>query len=170
MWRNFSFLHMFHVQKFEISPHDRFFLHGHGPSARVKYQVCISHGDPKYLLTLQKLQMTSAHPPIWTLTGWKEDQVEMPAQLVLSMDWFFSHLARCQSSYQKDVLLSINWYPLTGLKCGLRSCHRGLTVVITHNWAKLRKMSSSHLRGFWPRYFCCGTLHVVEVQIQEPLD
>ena len=31
---------MFHVQKFEISPHDRFFLHGPGPSARDKYEVC----------------------------------------------------------------------------------------------------------------------------------
>ena len=41
MWTNFSFLHMFHVQNFEISPHDRFFLHGPGPSARDKYEVCI---------------------------------------------------------------------------------------------------------------------------------
>ena len=39
MWRNFSFLHMFHVQKFEISPHDRFFLHGYDPCTRGKYQV-----------------------------------------------------------------------------------------------------------------------------------
>ena len=29
MWRNFRFLHICHAQKFEISPHDRFFLHGH---------------------------------------------------------------------------------------------------------------------------------------------
>ena len=31
MWRNFRFLHICHVHKFEISPHDRFFLHGHRP-------------------------------------------------------------------------------------------------------------------------------------------
>ena len=31
---------MFHVQKFEISPHDRFFLHGHRPCVRDKYEVC----------------------------------------------------------------------------------------------------------------------------------
>ena len=30
---------MFHVQKFEISPHDSFFLHGHRPCVRDKYQV-----------------------------------------------------------------------------------------------------------------------------------
>ena len=36
MWRSFSFLHMFHVQKFEISPQDRFFSTG---LARDKYQV-----------------------------------------------------------------------------------------------------------------------------------
>ena len=33
---------MFHVQKFEISPHDRFFLHGHRPCVRDIYEVC--HG------------------------------------------------------------------------------------------------------------------------------
>ena len=43
LWRNFSFLHMFHVQKFEISPDDRFFLHGHRPCVRDKYQVCIEY-------------------------------------------------------------------------------------------------------------------------------
>ena len=31
MWWNFRFLHICHVKKFEISPHDRFFLHGHRP-------------------------------------------------------------------------------------------------------------------------------------------
>ena len=31
---------MSHVQKFEISPHDRFFLHGHRPCVRDKYEVC----------------------------------------------------------------------------------------------------------------------------------
>ena len=36
VWTNFSFLHMFHVQNFEIFPHDRFFLHGPGSSARDK--------------------------------------------------------------------------------------------------------------------------------------
>ena len=30
---------MFHVQKFKISPHDRFFLHGHRPCVRDKYEV-----------------------------------------------------------------------------------------------------------------------------------
>ena len=39
LWKIFSFLHMFHVQKFEISPHDRFFLHGHRPCVRDKYEV-----------------------------------------------------------------------------------------------------------------------------------
>ena len=39
MWTNFSLIHMFHVQNFEISPHDRFFLHGPGPWARDKYEV-----------------------------------------------------------------------------------------------------------------------------------
>ena len=39
MWRNFRFLLISHVQKFEISPHDRFFLHGHRPCFRDKYQV-----------------------------------------------------------------------------------------------------------------------------------
>ena len=29
MWRNFIFLHICHVQKFEIPPYDRFVLHGH---------------------------------------------------------------------------------------------------------------------------------------------
>jgi len=41
MWRNFRFLLIFHVQKFEISPHDRFFLHGHRPCVRDKYEVCV---------------------------------------------------------------------------------------------------------------------------------
>ena len=50
MWRNFSFLHMFHVQKFEISPHDRFFLHGPGPSARDKYQVWPAHLKIPFIL------------------------------------------------------------------------------------------------------------------------
>ena len=40
MWRNFRFLRICHVQKFEISPHDRFFLHGHRPCVRDKYEVC----------------------------------------------------------------------------------------------------------------------------------
>ena len=40
VWTNFSFLHMFHVQNFEISPNDRFFLHGPGPWACDKYEVC----------------------------------------------------------------------------------------------------------------------------------
>ena len=39
MWRNFRFLLILHVQKFEISPHDRFFLHGHRPCVRDKYEV-----------------------------------------------------------------------------------------------------------------------------------
>ena len=26
-------------------------------------------GDPQYLFKLKKMQMTIAHPPIWTLTG-----------------------------------------------------------------------------------------------------
>ena len=38
--RDFRFLHICHVQKFEISPHDRFFLHGHCPCVRDKYEVC----------------------------------------------------------------------------------------------------------------------------------
>ena len=29
MWRNFRCLHICHVEKFEITPHDRFFLHRH---------------------------------------------------------------------------------------------------------------------------------------------
>ena len=41
LWKIFSFLHMFHVQKFEISPHDRFFLHGHRPCVRDKYEVYV---------------------------------------------------------------------------------------------------------------------------------
>ena len=40
MWRNVRFLLICHVQKFEISPHDRFFLHGHRPCVRDKYEVC----------------------------------------------------------------------------------------------------------------------------------
>ena len=40
MWRNFGFLLICHVQKFEISPHDRFSLHGHRPCVRDKYEVC----------------------------------------------------------------------------------------------------------------------------------
>ena len=40
MWMNFRLLHICHVQKFEISPHDRFFLHGPGPWACDKYEVC----------------------------------------------------------------------------------------------------------------------------------
>ena len=40
MWRNFRFLLICHVQKFEISPHDRFSLHGHRPCVRDKYEVC----------------------------------------------------------------------------------------------------------------------------------
>ena len=39
LWKNFRFLNIYHVQKFEISPHDRFFLHGPGPWARDKYEV-----------------------------------------------------------------------------------------------------------------------------------
>ena len=39
MWRNFRFLLICHVQKFEIPPHDRFFLNGHRPCVRDKYQV-----------------------------------------------------------------------------------------------------------------------------------
>ena len=39
MWRSFKFLHICHVQKFGISPHDGFFLHGHRPCVRDKYQV-----------------------------------------------------------------------------------------------------------------------------------
>ena len=31
MWRNLRFLHICHVLKFEMSPHDIFFLHGHRP-------------------------------------------------------------------------------------------------------------------------------------------
>ena len=42
MWRTFIFLLICHVQKFEISPHDRFFLHGHRPCVRDKYEVCAS--------------------------------------------------------------------------------------------------------------------------------
>ena len=38
---NFRFLLICHVQKFEISPHDRFFLHGRRPCVRDKYQVCL---------------------------------------------------------------------------------------------------------------------------------
>ena len=53
MWRNFSFLHMFHVQKFEISPHDRFVLHGPGPSARDKYEVCYQAHQPTQWLSSQ---------------------------------------------------------------------------------------------------------------------
>ena len=45
MWTNFSFLQMFHVQNFEISPHDRFFLHGPGLSACDKYELCF-HSVP----------------------------------------------------------------------------------------------------------------------------
>ena len=36
---------MFHVQKFEISPHDRFFLHGYDPWTRDKYEVCQHLGN-----------------------------------------------------------------------------------------------------------------------------
>ena len=45
MWRNFRFLLICHVQKFEISPHDSFFLHGHRPCVRDKYQVCSVEED-----------------------------------------------------------------------------------------------------------------------------
>ena len=41
MWRNFRYLLICHVQKFEFSPHDRFFLHGHRPCVRDKYQVWV---------------------------------------------------------------------------------------------------------------------------------
>ena len=39
MWMYFRLLHICHVQKFEIPPHDRFFLNGHRPCVRDKYQV-----------------------------------------------------------------------------------------------------------------------------------
>ena len=40
MWRNFSYLHICQVKKFEISPHDRFFSTGTTRGTRDKYQVC----------------------------------------------------------------------------------------------------------------------------------
>ena len=43
MWRNFRFLHTCHAYKFEISPHDNFFLHGYIRGIRDKYQVCMLH-------------------------------------------------------------------------------------------------------------------------------
>ena len=60
MWRNFSFLHMFHVQKFEISPHDRFVLHGPGPWARDKYEVWphIANLGVNQVFTFTALQST----------------------------------------------------------------------------------------------------------------
>ena len=52
MWRNFRFLLICHVQKFEISPHDRFFLHGHRPCVRDKYQVCWQDPSISFVATL----------------------------------------------------------------------------------------------------------------------
>ena len=63
MWRNFRFLLICHVQKFGISPHDRFFLHGHCPCVRDKYEVCA------YVpLTLFNIECKLSQPQIlWSL-------------------------------------------------------------------------------------------------------
>ena len=56
LWINFSFLHMMiHVQKFEISPHGRFFLHGPGPWAGDKYQV--------WAMTVMAMTVTKTSDP-----------------------------------------------------------------------------------------------------------
>ena len=39
---DFRFLYICHVVKCEINPHDRFFLHGHRPCVRDKYEVCFA--------------------------------------------------------------------------------------------------------------------------------
>ena len=46
MWTNFSFLHMFHVQNFEISPHDRFFSTGlaRRPATNMRYAFILIVG------------------------------------------------------------------------------------------------------------------------------
>ena len=41
MWRNLRFLHIFHAQKFEISPQDNFFLHGYIRGIRDKYEAWV---------------------------------------------------------------------------------------------------------------------------------
>ena len=40
MWRKFRILPICHAQKSEISPHDKFFLHGYIREIRDKYEVC----------------------------------------------------------------------------------------------------------------------------------
>ena len=46
MWRNSSFLHMFHVQKFEISPHDTFFSR---PATNMRYAPATKKCGWQYL-------------------------------------------------------------------------------------------------------------------------
>ena len=62
---------MFHVQKFEISPHDRFFLHGHRPCVRDKYEVCL--GDEKKLAAKPRTPNTGVDRYILTTRCGEED-------------------------------------------------------------------------------------------------
>ena len=62
LWKNFRFLNICHVQKFEISPHDRFFLHGHCPCVRDKYEVW-RHPSTSTLKLNQKIP-TPTNPPV----------------------------------------------------------------------------------------------------------
>ena len=61
MGMNFRLLHICHVQEFEISPHDRFFLHGHRPWVRDKYEVCADSLLTLYFLSADSI-LTSAGP------------------------------------------------------------------------------------------------------------
>ena len=44
MWRKFRFLHICHAQKFEVSPHDNFFLHRYIGGIGDKYEVWAREG------------------------------------------------------------------------------------------------------------------------------
>ena len=88
LWRNFSFLHMFHVQKFEISPHDRFFLHGHRPCVRDKYEVW------------------SRHISFIPWTHWAMPNAQCP----VCMHWWNHTLSMVERLGGKEALMGFRWH------------------------------------------------------------
>ena len=120
---------MFHVQNFEISPHDRFFLHGPGPSARDKMwqlnlptNIYKSSNNKRYqqkttnLPTIKLNQQKSTNLP--TIIYKSSNNKTVPTEIYKSPNKYlqiFQHNKRYQ---QKPTSTALYWPRTTKYQLG----------------------------------------------------
>ena len=159
-WRNFRFLLICLVQKVEISPHDRFFLHGHRPCVRDKYRVWTDIWQEPMGVLMQEMEPKQ----LLTDIGWVENSrgglAEMWGSELGSSEIWVRGSSECRSRWSHHHQFSGLKSPLpfsSPLNCQTHNTDRYQRMVYIWTWplfdmAMDIAMDLQQLLGrcFWP--------------------